>query len=92
MERVRTKDAMGYKETAGRYPPKGLALNVFTLIVFVTPFILCLKGMDTWEWLWKVNAAALAVMFATPPWGWKKPHPYSDQRHLRSRGAQPGPW
>ena len=28
---------MGYKENAGRYSPKGLALNLFSMCVFVTP-------------------------------------------------------
>ena len=54
--------------------------------------ILTTRGFQEWDWLWKVNVGMFLVMFATPPWGWKKPHPYSDQRHLRSRGTQPGPW
>ena len=54
--------------------------------------ILTARGFQEWDWLWKVNVGLFLVMFATPPWGWKKPHPYSDQRHLRSRGTQPGPW
>jgi len=54
--------------------------------------ILTTRGFQEWAWLWKVNVGMFLVMFATPPWGWKKPHPYSDQRHLRSRGTQPGPW
>ena len=29
--------AMGYKENAGRYSPKGMTLNLFSLCVFVTP-------------------------------------------------------
>ena len=28
---------MGYKENAGRWSPKGLALNLFSMCVFVTP-------------------------------------------------------
>ena len=84
--------AMGYKGDAGRYSPKGIALNLFSLCVFVTPIILTTRGFQEWDWLWKVNVGMFLVMFATPPWGWKKPHPYSDQRHLRSRGTQPGPW
>ena len=109
---------MGYKESAGRYSPKGITLNLFSLCVFVTPvargvpmpsaspmasiasshrstpaqIILTTRGFQEWDWLWKVNVGMFLVMFATPPWGWKKPHPYSDQRHLRSRGTQPGPW
>ena len=83
---------MGYKGDAGRYSPKGIALNLFSLCVFVTPIILTTRGFQEWDWLWKVNVGMFLVMFATPPWGWKKPHPYSDQRHLRSRGTQPGPW
>ena len=84
--------AMGYKENAGRWSPKGIALNLFSMCVFVTPIILTARGFQEWDWLWKVNVGLFLVMFATPPWGWKKPHPYSDQRHLRSRGTQPGPW
>ena len=83
---------MGYKENVGRYSPKGIALNLFSMCVFVTPIILTTRGFQEWDWLWKVNVGMFLVMFATPPWGWKKPHPYSDQRHLRSRGTQPGPW
>ena len=84
--------AMGYKENVGRYSPKGIMLNLTHLVVFFTPIILCTRGFEEWAWLWKVNLGVFCAMFATPPWGWKKPHPYSDQRHLRSRGTHPGPW
>ena len=83
---------MGYKENVGRYSPKGVMLNLTHLVVFFTPIILCTRGFEQWDWLWKVNLGVFCAMFATPPWGWKKPHPYSDQRHLRSRGTHPGPW
>ena len=83
---------MGYKENVGRYSPKGIMLNLSHLCVFFTPIILCTRGFEEWAWLWKVNLGIFCAMFATPPWGWKKPHPYSDQRHLRSRGTHPGPW
>ena len=61
--------------TPHRYSIKGIAVNVAMTIVFVTPVILCTAGFETWDWLWKVNAAALVGTVALPPWGWKKPHP-----------------
>mmetsp|Transcript_2516 Transcript_2516/g.7368 ORF Transcript_2516/g.7368 Transcript_2516/m.7368 type:complete len:83 (+) Transcript_2516:216-464(+) len=81
---------MGYKGDAGRYPAKGIALNVLLTIYFVTPFILTISGMHNWAWLWKVNAGATLVTIAVPPWGWKKPHPYSDQPHMRQGRGQGG--
>ena len=120
---------MGYKEHSGRFSLKGLLINVFSLVVFVTPIVLCVegcavtkcrdacsfarsveracswtsqrnfgefrvridersgtaqvKGFEQWAWLWKANVGTFAVMFCAPPWGWKKPHPYSDQPPLR---------
>ena len=46
---------MGYKGDAGRYSPKGIALNLFSMCVFVTPIILTTRGFQEWDWLWKVN-------------------------------------
>ena len=87
--------AMGYKGDAGRYSPKGIALNLFSMCVFVTPIILTTRGFQEWDWLWKVNVGMFLVMFATPPWGWKKPHPYRTSgtcgRGARSRGPGSAP-
>ena len=83
---------MPYKAAAGRVSPKGVALNLTTTLMFITPILLTTVGLHLWTHLWKANVVALFLTLITPPWGWKKPHPYSDQRHLRSRGTQPGPW
>ena len=73
---------MGYKTNVGAWSAKGIALNITTTIMFLTPILLTAVGTHLWDQLWKVNVLALAVTLVTPPWGWKKPHP-------RARRVQP---
>ena len=66
---------MPYKAAAGRVSPKGVALNLTTTIMFITPILLTTVGLHLWTHLWKANVVALFLTLITPPWGWKKPHP-----------------
>ena len=66
---------MPYKAAAGRVSPKGVALNLTTTLMFITPILLTTVGLHLWTHLWKANVVALFLTLITPPWGWKKPHP-----------------
>lgn len=66
---------MAYKAAAGRVSPKGVALNLTTMLMFITPILLTTVGLHLWTHLWKANVVALFLTLITPPWGWKKPHP-----------------
>lgn len=79
---------MGYAALKGQYSIKGLLINVALTVMFATPIVLTTKGLDSWEWLWKVNVVTLLVTLVTPPWGWKKPHPHTPaplETRLRTR-------
>lgn len=64
---------------------KAVLVNLATTCLFVTPIALYVLGRPALRSLVAINVTFLAVVLVTPPWGWKLPHPYSDQRHLRRR-------
>lgn len=62
---------------------KTWGINVATTCLFMSPIALFVLGRDSLQRVVLVNVCLLLLAFATPPWGWKRPHPYSDQPHLR---------
>jgi len=78
-----SSDAAPTMARPGQFSLKSWALNMATSLLFASPVILYFVG---WEGAPKVglaNAVALTVMWFVPPRGWKRPHPFSDQAHLR---------
>jgi hypothetical protein len=56
---------------------KSIALNMASTLLFVLP-IACYFFMDYTKHLCGTVVGAFAVALALPPYGWKRPHPYSD--------------
>lgn len=69
----------------GEYSLKGIAINLALSCLFVTPVLAYIlkDSSEHLRVLLYANVAFLTAIFLLPPWGWKKPHPYSDQQHLR---------
>lgn len=69
----------------GEYSFKGLAINACSIMCFITPVAIFVLGLDRRSTINLISADAiiLFIVLLIPPWGWKKPHPYSDQAHLR---------
>lgn len=62
---------------------KSLTVNIATIALFVSPFALFAGGRQALQSIMLTNVCLLVTAFLVPPWGWKLPHPYSDQEHLR---------
>ena len=73
----------------GQYSVKSFGLNAATTLLFLTPFLLYFFGhftvneMPGTRIIGIANVVMLAIAWFIPPRGWKRPHPYSDQAHLR---------
>lgn len=56
---------------------KSLALNFFSTVLFILPFVAYFYTERLQEAI-IVVAASLVIALLVPPIGWRRPHPYSD--------------
>ncbi len=64
-------------------PPKGhdvksLAINFATTLLFLLPFALYFDDGDKAKYYAGIVVAFLALAVVLPPFGWMRPHPYTD--------------
>jgi 4-hydroxybenzoate polyprenyltransferase len=72
--------------TASARDSKSVAINFSSALLIVLPAACYLQRERCW---WYVGAVALAmaIAFALPPVGWKRPHPYSDMPGNRPKAS-----
>lgn len=57
---------------------KSLAINLFTILLFLIPFALYYDGEENGYNYVGGLAAVLVLTLIIPPIGWMRPHPYTD--------------
>lgn len=57
---------------------KSLAINLATIILFFLPFPLYFGEGDQAKQYTIAMAASFLLALVLPPFGWKRPHPYTD--------------
>ena len=56
---------------------KSVLLNIASALLFLLPFVVYFASEYAQEGVLAV-VISFAIAFLAPPWGWKRPHPYSD--------------
>jgi len=78
-----------FLEQAAAYTLKSYALNLASMMVFAWPFVAYFSYETPYA---PILAVVTVAVLLTPPAGWKRPHPYSDQPNNRTaRGGPPTP-
>ncbi|CAM9161930.1 unnamed protein product [Heterosigma akashiwo] len=57
---------------------KSAVINLWSLVTFLALPLLCVR-FDLWHEVLIFWAAITVLMFIVPPFGWHRPHPYSDK-------------
>ena len=57
---------------------KSIAINFATTLLFLLPFALYLDDEDRSRYYAGIVVAFLALAVFLPPFGWMRPHPYTD--------------
>jgi hypothetical protein len=56
---------------------KSVLLNIASTLLFLLPFVAYFASEYVQEAMLAVGGS-FGIAFLAPPWGWKRPHPYSD--------------
>jgi hypothetical protein len=56
---------------------KSVLLNIACTLLLLLPFVAYFASQYVQEAMMAV-VVSFAVAFLAPPWGWRRPHPYSD--------------
>lgn len=57
---------------------KSLVINLATILLFLLPFALYFGDEEKYKAYVGVVVGSLALALIVPPFGWMRPHPYTD--------------
>ena len=61
-------------------------VNFASFILIILP-VACYLYQELWRELCAFTAFCFLVAFCASPWGWKRPHPYSDNPLNKPKGS-----